>query len=94
MPDGLRSLLLTTALAAADDSKAAREARATRQQLLDACLKKDLATIDRILHPDFTYGHSTADVNTTAEARKAAGASFRNIVVHPGRPVSQPTRRA
>ena len=36
--------------------------------LKEALLKQDRATLERIFHPDLTYGHSSATVETRAQA--------------------------
>ena len=44
---------------------------ATLESMAQATIKKDVATLDKIYHPDLTYSHSSAMNQTKAEVLKA-----------------------
>jgi len=54
-----------------NDPKDEKSVMATLQDMAQATIKKDVATLDKIYHPDLTYSHSTAMVQTKAEVLKA-----------------------
>jgi len=66
--------LLAAALPAAmnnpNDEKAVM---ATLEAMAQATMKKDVAALDKIYHPDLTYSHSSAMLQNKAEVLKAAG---------------------
>ena len=45
---------------------------ATLEAMAQATVKKDVATLDKIYHPDITYSHSSAKLQTKAEVLKDA----------------------
>ena len=45
---------------------------ATLEAMAQATIKKDVATLDKIYHPDLTYSHSSAMLQSKAEVLKAA----------------------
>jgi ketosteroid isomerase-like protein len=49
-------------------SSGEKEVLAAMEGLKEAMLKKDRAALDKILHPDLTYSHSSAKVENKAEA--------------------------
>ena len=53
------------AFAASSGEKAVLDAL---DKLKEAMLKKDRATLEKVFHPDLTYGHSSATVETKAQA--------------------------
>jgi ketosteroid isomerase-like protein len=65
-------LLFTTFLSAAStDSKAEKEVLAAMDAWKQATMKKDTAALDKLLHPDLTYSHSSAANQTKAEVIKS-----------------------
>jgi len=65
-------LLFTTFLSAAStDSKAEKEVMAAMDAWKQATMKKDGAALDKLLHPDLTYSHSSAMTQTKADVIKA-----------------------
>ena len=44
---------------------------ATLEAMAQATMKKDVASLDKIYHPDLTYSHSSASNQTKAEVLKA-----------------------
>jgi ketosteroid isomerase-like protein len=54
-----------------NDPKDERAVMATLEAMAQATIKKDVATLDKIYHPDLTYSHSTASLQTKAEVLKA-----------------------
>jgi ketosteroid isomerase-like protein len=68
----LGGVLLAAALpAATNDSKDEKAVVATLEAMAQATIKKDVATLDKIYHPDLTYSHSSAMLQTKAEVLKA-----------------------
>jgi hypothetical protein len=66
-------LLSAAALPAASlDPKDEKSVMATLEAMAQATIKKDIATLDKIYHPDLTYSHSSAMLQTKAEVLKAA----------------------
>src|SRR5437588_12775980 len=64
--------LSAVALPATDnDSKDEKAVMATLEAMAQATIKKDVATLDKIYHPDLTYSHSTASNQNKAEVLKA-----------------------
>jgi len=64
--------LAATALPAASlDPKDEKSVMATLEAMAQATIKKDVATLDKIYHPDLTYSHSSAMLQTKAEVLKA-----------------------
>jgi len=61
----LRAAFARPAFAASSGEKAVLNAL---DNLKEAMLKKDRAALETILHPDLTYGHSSATVETKAQA--------------------------
>lgn len=59
-------------LAARNDAKDEKAVMATLEAMAQATIHKDVATLDRIYHPDLTYSHSSAMLQTKAEVLKAA----------------------
>ena len=57
--------MVQSAFAASSGEKAVLSAL---DNLKEALLKKDRATLEKIFHPDLTYGHSSATVETKAQA--------------------------
>jgi ketosteroid isomerase-like protein len=59
------AVIVQPAFAASSGEKAVLSAL---DNLKEAMLKKDRAALEKILHPDLTYGHSSATVETKAQA--------------------------
>ena len=57
--------------AASSDSKAEKEVLAAMDAWKQATMKRDGAALDKLLHPDLTYSHSSAANQTKAEVIKA-----------------------
>lgn len=57
--------------AAHNDSKDEKAVMATLEAMAQATIHKDVATLDRIYHPDLTYSHSSAMLQTKADVLKA-----------------------
>jgi ketosteroid isomerase-like protein len=71
-------LILAAAMSlAAADPKA--EVMAAMQSWKTAMLKKDAATLDRLLHPDLTYSHSDARTETKADVLQSIPAGKLNV---------------
>jgi len=67
------TLLPALALPAANkDPKDEQAVMATLEDMAQATIKKDVATLDKIYHPDLTYSHSTAMLQSKVEVLKAA----------------------
>ena len=67
------TLLSAVALPATNnDSKDEKNVMATLEAMGQATIKKDVATLDKIYHPDLTYSHSSAMLQSKAEVLKAA----------------------
>ena len=67
------TLLAAVALPATNnDSKDERAVMATLEAMAQATIKKDVATLDKIYHPELTYSHSSAMLQSKAEVLKAA----------------------
>lgn len=67
------ALLPALALPATNnDSKDEKAVMATLEAMAQATIKKDVATLDKIYHPDLTYSHSSAMLQSKAEVLKAA----------------------
>jgi ketosteroid isomerase-like protein len=66
-------ILLSTAFvwASTPDSKAEREVLAAMDAWKQATMKKDGAALDKLLHPDLTYSHSSAMNQTKDEVIKS-----------------------
>ena len=65
-------LLFTTFLSAAStDSKAEKDVLAAMDAWKQATMKRDGAALDKLLHPDLTYSHSSAMTQTKADVIKA-----------------------
>ncbi len=64
-------LLPATLPAANNDPKDEKAVMATLEAMAQATIQKDVATLDKIYHPDLTYSHSTAMLQTKAEVLKA-----------------------
>jgi ketosteroid isomerase-like protein len=68
-----RSLMMMTpalfaaAGSAAEGSKDEKEVMAAMEAYRQASMKKDRAALERLLHPDLTYTHSSAKTETKAE---------------------------
>ncbi len=60
-------LSATVLSAAGTDSKAEKEVLAAMDAWKQATMKKDRAALDRLLHEDLTYSHSSAQNQTKAE---------------------------
>ena len=77
-------------LLAADDKAASKEVSAAVETWRNAMLKGDAATLNKLLHPDLIYTHSSAKTETKAEnianATKPDGLSkaidFHEPVIH------------
>ena len=77
-------------LLAADEKAASKEVTAAVETWRNAMLKGDAATLNKLLHPDLIYTHSSAKTETKAEnianATKPDGISksieFHDAVVH------------
>ncbi len=66
-------LFAAAALPAATlDPKDEKAVMATLEAMAQATMKKDIATLDKIYHPDLTYSHSSAMLQNKAEVLKAA----------------------
>lgn len=63
----------TAAYSATNDSKDEKAVMATLETMAQATIKKDIATLDKIYHPDLTYSHSSAFNQDKAEVLKALG---------------------
>jgi ketosteroid isomerase-like protein len=59
------------AFPAANDPNDEKSAMATLEAMAQATINKDVATLDKIYHPDLTYSHSSAMNQTKAEVLKA-----------------------
>jgi len=59
------AVIVHPAFAASSSDKAVLNAL---DNMKEAMLKKDRATLEKIFHPDLTYGHSSATVETKAQA--------------------------
>ena len=57
--------------AAMNDPKDEKLVMATLEAMAQATIKKDVATLDKIYHPDLTYSHSSAMNQTKAEVLKS-----------------------
>ena len=67
------TLLAAVALPATNnDSKDEKAVMATLDAMAQATIKRDVATLDKIYHPDLTYSHSSAMLQSKAEVLKAA----------------------
>jgi|SRR5437764_14823278 len=66
-------ILLSTAFlsAATSDPKAEKEVLAAMDAWKEATMKKDAAALDKLLHPDITYSHSSAANQTKDEVIKS-----------------------
>ena len=65
-------LALAAALSAAhNDPKDEKAVMATLEAMAKATVNKDVDTLEKIYHPDLTYSHSSAAVQTKAEVLKA-----------------------
>lgn len=66
-------ILLSTAFlsAATSDPKAEKEVLAAMDAWKEATMKKDAAALDKLLHPDLTYSHSSAANQTKDEVIKS-----------------------
>jgi ketosteroid isomerase-like protein len=53
-----------------NDPKEEKTVMATLEAMAQATIKKDLATLDKIYHPDLTYSHSSAMNETKAQVLK------------------------
>ena len=63
--------MLLSARAAVNDAKDEQSVMATLETMAQATIKKDVAALDKIYHPDLTYSHSTASNQNKAEVLKA-----------------------
>jgi ketosteroid isomerase-like protein len=54
-----------------NDPKDEKAVMGTLEAMAQATMKKDVATLDKIYHPDLTYSHSSAMNQTKAEVLKA-----------------------
>jgi ketosteroid isomerase-like protein len=61
-------LLIVMARPAFTASSGEKEVLAAMEGLKEAMLKKDRAALEKIFHPDLTYSHSSAKVETKAQA--------------------------
>ncbi len=59
-------------LAANNNPNDKKAAMATLEAMAQATIQKDVATLDKIYHPDLTYSHSTAMLQSKDEVLKAA----------------------
>jgi ketosteroid isomerase-like protein len=57
--------------ATTNDPKDEKSVMATLEAMAQATINKDVATLDKIYHPDLTYSHSSAMNQTKAEVLKA-----------------------
>src|ERR1700680_4004308 len=55
-----------------NDARDEKAVMATLDAMAQASIKKDVATLDKIYHPDLTYSHSSAMLQNKAEVLKAA----------------------
>lgn len=55
-----------------NDPRADKAVMATLQAMAQATIRKDIPALDKIYHPDLTYSHSSAQLQTKAEVLKAA----------------------
>ena len=62
---------LTLAVAQPAPSAAAKEVLAASDALKQAMMKKDAAALQKLLHEDLTYSHSSAHLQTKADVVKA-----------------------
>jgi ketosteroid isomerase-like protein len=53
-----------------NDSKDEKAVMATLEAMAQATIKKDVATLDKIYHPDLTYSHSSAMLQSKSEVLK------------------------
>ena len=70
----LCGMLLTATVplqAARNDAKDEKAVLATLEAMAQATIKKDVATLETIYHPDLTYSHSSAMNQTKADVLKA-----------------------
>ena len=69
----LSSLIMSAVAfpASMNDPKDEKAVMATLDAMAQATIKKDVATLDKIYHPDLTYSHSTASLQTKAQVLKA-----------------------
>ena len=70
----LCSLILSTHTAfpaVMNDPKDEKAVMATLETMAQATIKKDVATLDKIYHPDLTYSHSSAMLQNKADVLKA-----------------------
>src|SRR5277367_4368565 len=67
----LAAMLPAASPAASLDPKDEKAVMATLEAMAQATIKKDVATLDKIYHPDLTYSHSSAMLQTKAEVLKA-----------------------
>jgi ketosteroid isomerase-like protein len=83
------TLLAALALPATNnDSKDEKAVMATLEAMAQATIKKDVATLDKIYHPDLTYSHSSAMLQSKAEVLKAAaGPAVTESMTFPGNTV-------
>jgi ketosteroid isomerase-like protein len=54
------------------DPRDEKAVMATLEDMAQATVKKDVATLDKIYHPDLTYSHSSAMLQSKAEVLKVA----------------------
>jgi ketosteroid isomerase-like protein len=79
----IQTLSLFTAIAlgvgpaAAQSTKAEKDVLAAVEALKEGTMKKDRATLEKVLHPDLSYGHSNGNVETKEQA-------IAHIVENPG----------
>jgi ketosteroid isomerase-like protein len=65
-------VLFTTFLSASStDSKAEKDVLAAMDAWKQATMKRDGAALDKLLHPDLTYSHSSAMTQTKADVIKS-----------------------
>jgi len=55
-----------------NDTRDEKAVMATLEDMAQATIKKDVATLDKIYHPDLTYSHSSAMLQSKSEVLKAA----------------------
>ena len=55
-----------------NDARDEKAVMATLEDMAQATIKRDVATLDKIYHPDLTYSHSSAMLQSKAEVLKAA----------------------
>src|SRR5215470_11760873 len=66
------TLLSAAALhAVTNDPKDEKAVMSTLEAMAQATIKKDVAALDKIYHPDLTYSHSSAMLQNKAEVLKA-----------------------